>query len=152
MSTPNPVANMIASAVPLNKFLGFTSPHFETGKVSVRVENPPLHRNHVGSMHAAILFGVAEAASGATLLGSLLDLMGKIYPVVKGARIEYAAAARGPVIATGELPPEKLADIKQRALDGEKVDLHIPVTVRDEETGREVAKCVFDWAIRPARR
>src|SRR3990172_8039409 len=136
MPPPNALAQMVATAVPLNKLLGFEAIEAGAGKAAIRVGAPPLHLNHVGTMHAGILFSVAEAASGVALLSSILEHVSKTYPVVQGARIDYAAAAKGPITAHAEIEPKRLAEIQRAVAAGENTDAQVVVSLKDE-SGRE---------------
>ncbi|MBA3849105.1 MAG: DUF4442 domain-containing protein [Opitutus sp.] len=50
-------------------------------------------RNHVGTMHAAAQFALAEAASAACLQRDFPALAGQVFAVVRGAQLKYRRAA-----------------------------------------------------------
>ena len=65
---------------------------------------PELH-NHLGGPHAAAIFGLGETAAFALLLEVFGDLVesGAAVPLIKSGRIDYAALATGPLLATSRL-------------------------------------------------
>lgn len=53
----------------------------------------PLVRNHLGTMHAAAQFALAEGASAACLLREFPALANSVLPVVRGAAVKYRKPA-----------------------------------------------------------
>ena len=59
----------------------------------------PVVQNHVGTMHAAAQFSLAEAASAACLQRDFPSLDGKVFAVVRGVQLKYRKAATGDLLA-----------------------------------------------------
>lgn len=59
-------------------------------------------RNHVGTMHAAAQFALAEAASAACLQRDFPALDGRVFAVVRGVQLKYRQAATGTLFAFAE--------------------------------------------------
>lgn len=148
MSEEKSVAEIMDEAVRLNKELGFKTIIFEPGKSAVKVVSTPLHENHLGSIHAGVLFTLAEYTSGSTLLGLILNDMDKIFSVVKLGKIEFLAPAKNAVIAYGEVPVDLIIQAKNDVLNGIKVDIPVEIIIKNESDQKIVAKCTFDWALR----
>ncbi len=55
----------------------------------------PLVLNHVGTMHAAAQFALAEAASAACLQRDFAAVAGSVFAVVRGVQVKYRSAAQG---------------------------------------------------------
>jgi acyl-coenzyme A thioesterase PaaI-like protein len=103
-------------------------------------------QNHVGTQHAGALFTLAEAASGAAMVGSFPDLAATIGPVVKDAAIRYLKAARGPIQARATLAASD-ADIRAELASTGRADFKIDVQLLDQ-AGVEVANADFLWSMR----
>lgn len=61
---------------------------------------PRLH-NHVGTMHAAAQFALAEAASAECLQRNFAGLAGRVHAVVRGVAVNYRQPAAGDLLAFG---------------------------------------------------
>ncbi|MBA4138394.1 MAG: hypothetical protein C0518_13880 [Opitutus sp.] len=59
-------------------------------------------RNHIGTMHAAAQFALAEAASAACLQRDFPALDGHVFAVVRGAELKYRQAATDTLLAFAE--------------------------------------------------
>jgi acyl-coenzyme A thioesterase PaaI-like protein len=59
----------------------------------------PLVHNHLGTMHAAAQFALAEAASAARLLRDFGGQAGKVFAVVRGVTLKYRKPATGDLLA-----------------------------------------------------
>ena len=57
----------IAEIIPLNKLLGIEIISIGDGVAETRLPFRSEVTNHIGSMHASAIFGVAEAASGCAM-------------------------------------------------------------------------------------
>jgi acyl-coenzyme A thioesterase PaaI-like protein len=61
----------------------------------------PAMENHLGIMHAAAQFALAEAASAECLLRHFAALEGKVRAVVRGVEVRYRRPATGDLLAYG---------------------------------------------------
>ena len=61
---------------------------------------PPLH-NHLGSVHAAAQFALAEAASAECLQRHFGESAGRVFAVVRSAEVKYRQPATGDLLAFG---------------------------------------------------
>lgn len=59
----------------------------------------PVVANHLGTMHAAAQFALAESASAACLQRDFPQLDGRVFAVVRGARLKYRRPAGGTLFA-----------------------------------------------------
>jgi acyl-coenzyme A thioesterase PaaI-like protein len=110
------------------------------------IPDAPEIMNHVGSQHAGALFTLAEAASGAAMIGAFADVMAGVTPLVRQAAIRYLKVARGPIIATARLSDS--ADKLQTTLAGAgRVDFKVFVELVDS-AGHIVAEADYEWALR----
>jgi acyl-coenzyme A thioesterase PaaI-like protein len=61
----------------------------------------PLVQNHLGTMHAAAQFSLAEAASAECLQRHFGAAVGEVFAVVRGVEIGYRRPATGDLLAFG---------------------------------------------------
>src|SRR3954468_13489803 len=86
-------------AVPFAKHTGVVIADVGRGSSQARLTQRAELSNHVGTVHAAALFALGEAASGAAMAGALAPLILAVRPVVADARIRYLKPAKGSVAA-----------------------------------------------------
>jgi acyl-CoA thioesterase len=132
------------------KFLGIEPLEAADGKATIRLDPEPVHLNHNGTINAPILFALAEVAGAGAVVAGMLELAARCYTVVKRASIEYLAPARGPVIATGQIPLEIFSHTRASVEAGRPAEVEVPVEVADG-MGTVAARSVFTVAIRPRR-
>jgi acyl-coenzyme A thioesterase PaaI-like protein len=107
------------------------------------------HRNHVGGPHAAVIFGLAETASGTVCLASFADQQGRATPLVVRSEIRYTKLARGPLTAEAVLG-RPAADVIADLDAGERPEFPVHCTIRDAE-GVTTAEMTVLWTLRPTR-
>ncbi len=102
-------------------------------------------KNHIGSQHAAAMFGLGETVSGAAMAGLLGPKFLEVRPVAATANIAYKKVARGQLVATGQA--QKTREELFADLDGEgKSRLNVVVSLCDGE-GDEVATMTVEWYV-----
>lgn len=78
----------------------------------------PLVQNHLGTVHAAAQFSLAEAASAECLQRRFGRELGEVFAVVRGVTVHYRKPAGGDLLAYGSLTEETesrlLADMNGR--------------------------------------
>lgn len=136
--------------MPWVKFLGIEMTGAEPGVATLRIEPTAEHLNQNGTVNAPVMFGLAEAAGAAAVVMGFLDRLGDTYSVVRRVEMDFLAAARGPIEATGTVPIEDVDRVRAEVEAGRSVDLPIPVDVVTED-GRLVAHIEMVMAIRPPR-
>ena len=111
------ITELIQQAVPFLGTVGITVLEAGAGQGRATIGNAPGVRNHLGTLHAAAVFGVAETASGAAVVSVLADRLlpdgdsRAVRAVVSDADINYWRPVRGTVVASArlsEVPPESL--------------------------------------------
>lgn len=136
--------------MPWVRFLGIEMTQSDPGEVTLRVDPKPEHLNQNGTVNAPVMFGLAEAAGAAAVVMGFLDLLGMTYSVVRRVEMEFLAAARGPITATGSVPRGAVDEVRAEVEAGRPVDIQIPVTVADS-AGRPIARADMVMAIRAPR-
>lgn len=77
----------------LNRMLGLRAAPADSGAVLEMPESPVL-LNHLGTIHAAALFGLAEASSAAFLLEQLGELAAEAFAVLRSSETKFRRPAR----------------------------------------------------------
>ena len=102
--------------------------------------------NHAGSLHASVLHGLAEGASGHYLFLNLLPLFPQSLVLAKKATMQYKRPATGDCLARADVSEAALlacvATLKRR----NRAVLTVPVNVFCK--GHIVARAEFDWWLR----
>ncbi|OXM45183.1 PaaI family thioesterase [Amycolatopsis alba] len=98
--------SLVEQAVPFNRFTGVELVELADGRAKARLGLVDDLRNHVGTMHAAALFQVAEFAAASAFVGAFAVHMNKVTFVARKAEIDYSGPARGDVEAIGKLTGE----------------------------------------------
>jgi acyl-coenzyme A thioesterase PaaI-like protein len=137
---------MLASVVPFAKHVGVEITEITAGAASAKLPEAPHLLNHVGTQHAAALYSVAEAASGAAMAGLIADVLMSVTPLAKNARIAYLKPARGPITATARIDGDATA-MRAKLDESGKTDFPVHVDLEDA-AGVKVAEVEVAWYVR----
>jgi acyl-coenzyme A thioesterase PaaI-like protein len=132
--------------VPFAKLAGVQIDEVSCGTSTARLVERPDLTNHIGTMHAAALFALGEAASGAAMAGTLGVLIMKAKPVASDASIKYLKLAKGTIIAVARVDADANWVVKELEKEG-KIRFDVMVDLNNE--GNEtVAQMKVEWHIR----
>jgi uncharacterized protein (TIGR00369 family) len=137
---------MLAGVVPFNRHLGIEITDLEAGRASATLPEAPHLLNHVGTQHAAALFAVAEAASGAAVAGALAHVITSVTPLARSAQIAYLKPARGPITATARIDGDT-TEVRARLDSAGKTDFSVLVDLLDAQAVK-VAELTVAWYVR----
>ena len=70
--------------LPFNKLIGL-----KDSCQAVELDCAEKHMNHVGTVHATVIFGIAEACSGKFIIEHLAQNFPESFAVTRGAEIRY---------------------------------------------------------------
>ncbi len=135
----------IAEIIPLNKLLGIEIISIGDGVAETRLPFRSEVTNHIGSMHASAIFGVAEAASGCAMSGAFAPVALSIRPVAASAQVHFSKIARSALIAHARTS-ETSEGLRAKLKEAGKVVFDVVVDVRDE-AGIDVAKVTVAWHV-----
>lgn len=135
----------IAEIIPLNKLLGIEVVSIGDGVAETRLPFRSEVTNHIGSMHASAIFGVAEAASGCAMSGAFAPVALSIRPVAASAQVHFSKVARSALIAQARTS-ETSEGLRAKLKEAGKVVFDVVVDVRDE-AGVDVAKVTVAWHV-----
>lgn len=107
----------------------------------------PAMQNHLGTMHAAAQFALAEAASAECLQRHFgMEAAGRVFAVVRGAEVRYRKPATGELFAFGTLDEITrtglLADLSARGRAGAVILIDLK-----DRAGTLTFHGKFDWFI-----
>jgi uncharacterized protein (TIGR00369 family) len=137
---------MMAGVVPFNRHLGIEIADLQAGTAVATLPEAPHLLNHVGTQHAAALFAVAEAASGAAVVGALADVITTVTPLARSAQITYLKPARGPITASARIDGDA-GEMRARLDADGKADFAVAVDLTDGQ-GVKVAQVGVAWYVR----
>ncbi|RZI96840.1 MAG: PaaI family thioesterase [Haliea sp.] len=144
------VRKQLSRTVPFAKLLGLVVEELDAQGASASVEPAAHLNNHVGTLHAGVIYTACEAASGAALAGALLPTIMKTRFVVRDARIAYLKPAKGRLVTQGRLArsaEEVLAELQREG----RADIVVEVDARVEDgftAPLRVAQASFTWNLR----
>lgn len=128
-------------------FVGHASVRFEKlaeDEVVVSVQNRRKVRNHIGQVHAAAMFLVAETASGFCVAMNVPD---DALPLVKEMNVKYVKRSTGRITATARITPDQIEAVRSTP----KGEIVLDVELVDE-SGATPAVCRAVWAWVPRKR
>jgi acyl-coenzyme A thioesterase PaaI-like protein len=98
---------------------------------SLCLDEAPEVRNHLGTIHAAAQFGLAEAASGEFLRTRFAALAASCVAVVRRADVTYRAPARGRIYAKASVDEQRLREFEDRIAGRGRAFISVGVAVSD---------------------
>ncbi|GAA4417524.1 DUF4442 domain-containing protein [Actinokineospora soli] len=140
------VAEAITNTVPWVKTAGVQFDAITPTHVTCSLPDRPDQRNHAGGPHAAVMFGLAETASGAIALAAFAEQMAKATPLVLRSEIRYRKLALGDLTAEAVLtrPAEEvIAELEA----GTRPELPVDCTIRNAE-GVTTAEMTVVWTLK----
>ena len=137
---------MDVSTLPFNKHLGLRVRQSDDESVVV-LKPCGHHLNHVGTVHAAVVFAVAEAASGHCLAVRFPHLVDLYVAVLRNSSVKYRrpSSAEGDLLASGTLSDESAAKLYKRLTTRGRATVDIEVSVT--QNGIEILTGTFSWFV-----
>ncbi len=132
---------MRVSDLPFNKHIGIQD---RNGVVTIPVKD--LHMNHLGTVHATAIYGVAEAGSGRFIIENFGYEFPDALAVTRIGTVKYKSAAREDIMAevTDSKPHPHQALDRLRQKGAAKIAVEVSVHSNNEI----VAIATFDWFIK----
>jgi uncharacterized protein (TIGR00369 family) len=143
------LAQAVTDYVPLNRHLGVRVTELTAERAVAVLPAADETGNHVGTVHAAAIFLVAEAAAGAAFVAGFAAALGEIRFVMRHAQMDYLKPARGEIRAVARVPAAVDLVRPDLAADG-RTEVTITATVSDD-ADRTVATLIAGYHVSPAR-
>lgn len=139
----------LEEVIPLNKLLGIEIVSIGDGVAEARLPFRTEVTNHIGSVHATAIFGLAEAASGAAMSGAFAPVMLSVRAVAGSAVVRFLKIARTDLIARAKIAG--IAGELRTELDkAGKVVFDVVVGVQDAG-GANVGELTVAWHVTKTR-
>lgn len=131
---------MDVSSLPFNKWLGLTA-----NEGTVQVSPSAEHLNHLGTVHATVLFGVAEAASGHWLVRRFPELADGHLAVLRTAQLKYRrpGTTGPPLVGSASCDEANAQQFAQTLLTRHRSTLEISAVVKQNDL--ELITARFVW-------
>ena len=143
------VGPMMSTLVPMVGTLGLEFVHVSDREATVILRDSPEYRNHVGGPHAAVMFAVAETATGAIALAAFGDLLEEAAPVPMTTSYDFLAVAVGDLTANARAVDD-LAEARRIYESGTRPEFDIVAEITTDDgtvTGRFRAR----WTLKRLR-
>lgn len=102
--------------------------------------------NHLETLHAGVLFSVAESSSGEYLLQTFSHLKMEIIPVIRKAEIKYSTPGKGAVYSNAELISPTVREVDEMLETKKRVVIRVRADVFNEEDQR-LLTAHFEWFV-----
>ncbi len=143
------VAEAMKQAVPWVKTVGVEFPEAAGDRVVAELPDREELRNHIGGPHAAMVFGVAETASGAVVMAAFGPHLAEVTPLVVRSEIAYKKPALGVLRAEAVLG-RPAAEVVAELGAGKRPEFPVAVTITDAR-GVTTGEMTVVWTLRPNR-
>lgn len=142
------IRNRMEHVIPLNQLLGIEIVSVGDGVAEAKVVLRAELENHIGTAHATLMFGVAEAASGAAMAGVLAPAMLTVRPVAAQAQIKFLKPAKSDLVARAAVLGHA-SDLRARLEQAGSIAFDVGVF---DASGAQVAEVVVNWHISQRQR
>lgn len=143
------VADTMKQVVPWVKTSGVEFVEIGADRVVAELPDAEELRNHIGGPHAAMMFGVAETASGAVVMAAFAQHMDKVTPLVARAEIAYKKVALGVLRAEAVLG-RPAAEVVAELESGTRPEFPVQITITNAD-GVTTGEMTVIWTLRPNR-
>ncbi len=137
---------MDVTELPFNQFLGLVQRQSDSG-LQICLQPKSEHLNHLGTVHATVLYGMAEAASGAILSESFPILQSGFLVVLRGSTTKYRLPANSDLelVASARIDTDETQGMLERLELKGRAMTDIQSIVVQNET--EVFSATFRWCV-----
>jgi uncharacterized protein (TIGR00369 family) len=135
----------LGEIIPLNKLIGVEIDSIGDGVAQAHIPFRPDLANHIGSLHATAIFGVAEAASGAAMSGAFAPIVLQIRPVAASATVTFSKIARSDVVAQAAVVGSS-QELRDKLVNEGRVVFDVAVQLRDS-AGSDIATMTVAWHV-----
>lgn len=136
---------MKTTEVPFNKHLDIKSTE-ENSEFLLYLNAKEKHLNHLGTIHASVLFSLAEATSGEFLLNSFKSISKDVIPVVRKAEVKFRKVVNGKISAKAELVGTTIEEVLDELKKRERALIKVKAEIYDSDLSK-VFSSVFEWFI-----
>ena len=131
---------------PIYEFLGLTVLEAENGVFKATIPNSNAAGNHIGIMHAGVLFSLGEFLGG-LITARYLDNPHKFQPVVRDLKIDFKAPAMTDITATAYFSADQALEMNAKLEESGRYDFQQKAVLTDTN-GTVVAETLGSYALR----
>ncbi len=131
---------------PIYEFLGLSVLEAENGVFKATIPKSKEAGNHIGIMHAGVLFSLGEFLGG-LIAARHLDNPRKFQPVVRDLKIDFKAPAITDVTATAYFSAEQALEMNAKLEEAGRYDFQQKAVLTDTN-GTVVAETLGSYALR----
>jgi acyl-coenzyme A thioesterase PaaI-like protein len=139
------IRQQLSKTVPFARHAGVEIDKIEKDGAIAHLPFRPEGLNRVGTQHAAALFALGEAASGAAMAGAFAPILLEIKPVAAQASIKFMGVAKGSVRAEAIVTGDADDLVRSVRTEGRA---KFPITVAlIAEDHTKVGEMIVDWHV-----
>ena len=131
---------------PIYEFLGLSVLEAENGVFKASIPNSKEAGNHIGIMHAGVLFSLGEFLGG-LITARYLDNPRKFQPVVRDLKIDFKAPAMTDITATAYFSADQALEMNAQLEETGRYDFQQKAVLTDTN-GTVVAETLGSYALR----
>ena len=135
---------MNITEIPFNKFLGISLANNKD--YLLQLDARPEYTNHLGTVHAAALFTLAEGSGAQFLLNCFPDQANDVIPVVRKVEVTYKKPAIGVIVSTAHFKSNTVENIQLQLTTKKRASLITTVELFDS-AGNRVFMADFEWFV-----
>jgi acyl-coenzyme A thioesterase PaaI-like protein len=131
--------------IPFHKFLGLKKA--ESGDDSIyQLEFRKEYLNHLGIMHASVLFALADATSGEFLYQKFKNHSLDVVPVIRNVQVKYRKPVRGPVFSKADFWESGVDEILKELHIKKRVLIKVAVDILDQKDVKVITS-ILEWMV-----
>jgi acyl-coenzyme A thioesterase PaaI-like protein len=146
---PEQIGVVMHQLVPLVATLNLEYGPATPNHATVTLRDQPQYRNHVGGPHAALMFGVAESATGAAAIAAFGDMFDRAVLLPVTATIDFLSIALGDLTATASLQADPAA-VRAEFESGKRPEFKITAEIANSE-GKVTGRVTTIWTLKALR-
>lgn len=135
---------MDITEIPFNKFLGISLASHKD--YLLQLDARPEYTNHLGTVHAAALFTLAEGSGGQFLLNCFPTQADQVIPVVRKVEVIYKKPATGIIVSKANFKDTTLEKVQEELNARKRTSLITTVELFDTENNK-VFMANFEWFV-----
>ncbi len=131
--------------IPFNKLLGISTA--ENTDYLLQLDARKEYTNHLGTIHAAALFALAEGSGAQFLLNNFPnEMIDSFIPVLRKVEVTYKKPANGVIVSSAKLKDDTIEDITLQLNSKKRVLLTTTVDLFDTDKTK-VFTANFEWFV-----
>ncbi|GGJ30962.1 PaaI family thioesterase [Deinococcus roseus] len=139
--------NQMLATVPFNGWMNVQVTGLQKGAATCTLEPRRELLNHIGTLHAAVQFGLAESACGAAIASSLPGGLLAYTPLITRVDFQYLAALKGKGTARAQIAEDALENLLSELEVAGRTRVNVQVEVTGED-GVVAAAGTLEWYVR----